>query len=926
MKEPNAMNDLALQFLSKLLVASAFLAATAAFFDLVFKTIRLPTWIHTTGWTSVLLQGVLLFQFPFAIPVDRIRSERQGVNDAVDPAGPSVVMTEIEANVTSYPSVARKPISHSAQALGVSGTTTWDWFSNNWPILVSAVWGTGVLILIGRRCVDYSRFVRLANCELCEKEDWNDEWKELLSSCKVSSDIPLMLSKNLGPALCRLPEGFRLVVPIDVWQRLSSSDRKSVLRHELAHFLRGDLIKFIAADFLAVLHWFNPMARHAVNRFEDALEWACDDYVSSHGRAHAANFAKVLVTIAETSQQANAWTSAIHGGRLKKRIQRLLAWESPPRSRFASALVIGLLFLCLSLHVFRIELVAQDSVGDASNSKVATSADVRDLFGKVKRAQEAIRNLSVKDVGEITRSRMQEEVAESVKRINAEPILRDSTTYIEYWTIDSSGRGWNRSEGESVLVSTNGETLNRPFHREHAFDGKNQTSLTRKEKLDGTFETVGAINTNGLTRTGLSPFECTVHLLAGVMNSIPNSVDFIWSVDRRTENGVACDVLTVEAGSGKQEFSLDSKRGYALISSRWYVRNDELADGKPRATDTGDDPTWVLYRTLATYDHQKVGDNVWLPNSAKTALINAKGEISEQTSHTFADWSLNDDIPDSRFRIDFPGGVKVHGMRKYLKAKRPASKNFFVTAVTTDFEKRTLGVDNIVAYSSIDGMSFIDLNTGEISTDQFDFRSFRNALGNVRKECGAGVLYLSIDFGVADTVGSETGTFVKSALFDMAKRSGFEDVKYSECHSNADSHVWRNLPAARGDAQEKLGNEDVLVFPLQTALDRYLGSADVYIELANEFPQDADRLLTPAAQRILQNAVQSISLPDTATACIRLNMTDEGKTADAVYDLPSLQKDSQFLNSAADFVKNLGFHNVKIHVQVGFRLFEWEYE
>ena len=93
----------------------------------------------------------------------------------------------------------------------------------------------------------------------------------------VRRPIPLRVTDQLGPMLCRLPAGYRLIVPAWLWQRLDPSERQAILRHELAHFTRGDLWKSLAIRALALPHWFNPFAWWAVRTFDECGEWACDD-------------------------------------------------------------------------------------------------------------------------------------------------------------------------------------------------------------------------------------------------------------------------------------------------------------------------------------------------------------------------------------------------------------------------------------------------------------------------------------------------------------------------------------------------------------------------------------------------------------------------------------------------------------------------
>jgi hypothetical protein len=69
---------------------------------------------------------------------------------------------------------------------------------------------------------------------------------------------------------------------------------------------------------------------------------------------------------------------------------------------------------------------------------------------------------------------------------------------------------------------------------------------------------------------------------------------------------------------------------------------------------------------------------------------------------------------------------KESGASKAEKA--PGTIGFFVSPVNTEFQKWQLQGEDIVAYASIDGTSFIDMDTGTIGTARFNFEALRKSL------------------------------------------------------------------------------------------------------------------------------------------------------------------------------------------------------
>ncbi len=120
----------------------------------------------------------------------------------------------------------------------------------NWPVAILAGWAAGIIILTGASIVSYLRFLQCLHATLSVEEVWVQEWEDLLARHRVRAGVPLLVTANVGPLLCLVPRGYRLIVPAGLWQRLAPEGRLSVLRHELAHLVRRDLLKSILVRLL----------------------------------------------------------------------------------------------------------------------------------------------------------------------------------------------------------------------------------------------------------------------------------------------------------------------------------------------------------------------------------------------------------------------------------------------------------------------------------------------------------------------------------------------------------------------------------------------------------------------------------------------------------------------------------------------------
>lgn len=227
---------------------------------------------------------------------------------------------------------------------------------DRWPVALLALWAAGLLVLPAIWLVGYVRFVR--SLRICRQpvDAWQSQWSELIGSAPLGRRIPLCVSDDVGPMLCRLPRGYVLVVPEPLWRELSDEGRRAILRHELAHYLRGDVWKSLAVRLLALPHWFNPLSWWAVRRFDEAAEWACDAAASADTRS--TEYAKTLVRLGELSTADLRYGSAARGRTLAARVRRVLARDPQRDSRMKQSLLLALVLSICLLSLVQVRLIA----------------------------------------------------------------------------------------------------------------------------------------------------------------------------------------------------------------------------------------------------------------------------------------------------------------------------------------------------------------------------------------------------------------------------------------------------------------------------------------------------------------------------------------------------------------------------------------
>ncbi|MGD9721605.1 MAG: M56 family metallopeptidase [Pirellulales bacterium] len=411
------MSDDAVWLLSGLLRTTVLLTAAALAALALLRWAR-PAWTaaHRTAWLLVLLVGWTFWQWPVAVPWHDpplaepvLRPEAAAapsvvaVPDDVErvafPVSVATAPAETEflelkpANVAGAPPEAPQFVELKAvefapdapartaslpSTSAAEGTPAFDWAA--WAVALVALWLAGIVCIAAAWCWGYARFVRLLNARRAADEDWQREWQAVAAGAGLRPSIPLSLSDRFGPMLCRLPRGYELIVPAGLWRSLDGAGRRAILRHELAHYQRGDVWKSLGARFLALPHWFNPLAWLAVRRFEEAAEWACDRAATAD--VPATEYAKVLLSLGQLPPSFG-YGSAARGRPLAARVRRVLAGEQPQDSALKKALLLAAAACLVGISIVQVRLVAREPApaADAKNAepKVADPADTIEL-------------------------------------------------------------------------------------------------------------------------------------------------------------------------------------------------------------------------------------------------------------------------------------------------------------------------------------------------------------------------------------------------------------------------------------------------------------------------------------------------------------------------------------------------------------------
>lgn len=255
-----------------------------------------PTWQYVL-WVGVLLIMVVPVSVKMPAFVQPIL-EKQTVQ--------TVSQTTAEPTVTEQPAPVDTTEAPVGEILPFTEETALP-FIHWWDVL-AVIWVLGALGSLGYRLTGYFRFGRYIRRtgETMEL----DGVPKGLQVCKTSAAVSPMVMGMIRPVLI-LPE-----------TALTETRLPYVLRHELVHYRRGDIVWRWLAVLATSIHWFNPVVYVAAAQMQEACEISCDwCVVRSMEQAKRDDYMRVILELlAEAMAQKQILTTQMASE--KKQLQR----------------------------------------------------------------------------------------------------------------------------------------------------------------------------------------------------------------------------------------------------------------------------------------------------------------------------------------------------------------------------------------------------------------------------------------------------------------------------------------------------------------------------------------------------------------------------------------------------------------------------
>lgn len=382
------MNQFAIE-LPALLTASLTLALSAAVAWLALAWLR-PAGhrIYRLVWLAVLINGIMLARIPIDLPVLDAESSSnmagifgepvvvketfdspQGVESAPEISSSTQRSTQLETG--QWP-VTSQTVSPGVVPAHRHSLNLFSWLG--W------IWMFGFVVAVSYLSFNYIRFLIQVLSAREAPPDWTRQCRQLCEVTGLRRPVSLIVHERLGPALILTPIGYRLIVPQRLWSQMSGGQRAAVLRHEIEHYRRGDILTSLFAFVVASIHWFNPFAWMAVCKLNLAAEWACDSAAAST-RTERSHFARALLSICTANTNDLVGVHGIGSSDLKLRIQRILG-QSTTNTRWGGAALTTLAMIIVLSGWINLRLITASSL--AATNHVATIRDEAELESNIK--------------------------------------------------------------------------------------------------------------------------------------------------------------------------------------------------------------------------------------------------------------------------------------------------------------------------------------------------------------------------------------------------------------------------------------------------------------------------------------------------------------------------------------------------------------
>ncbi len=259
--------------------------------------------------------------------------------------------------------------------------------------LIAALWAGGAMVVIGFAIAQSNQLRQILVAGEPASDGLSSRVADLCRRLRLRRAPPtVVVDDRVPPMLWAFLGSVRLILPIELLDRLDENETDTLLAHELAHLSRRDhWVRHLEFAALAIF-WWNPVAWWATKRVRRAQELCCDQRVAELLPNHRRAYADCLVETAgflsgrrlPLGSPARAMADLTQ---MKGRIHMIMS--SPPSRRLSLTTKIAAAILLVAAVAITPMLTAQPEEPDFSGESVSLSLedaslnDVISTFAKI---------------------------------------------------------------------------------------------------------------------------------------------------------------------------------------------------------------------------------------------------------------------------------------------------------------------------------------------------------------------------------------------------------------------------------------------------------------------------------------------------------------------------------------------------------------
>ena len=319
---------------------------------------KMPSTVYYYAWLLVLLRFAL--PLPGLVPTLAERADQHVPVTAVysemndQEIVHASVQKDIQADSVSEQYNVAKSVpaeSHDVvnaaetKEMTVTGTAPKASFSIDWksPKLWLSVWVVGAVMSMAITVFSYLKFSAGLKRNLMEPDSFTKSVYDSIPGRKPA----LYFSDSIRPPMMLGIFKPKIVLPK---REYNAELLKNILRHELTHYRRFDMLyKWLSAAILS-LHWFNPISWLVRKELNRACEMSCDEMLlRSMNKEQKQSYGNTLLMMAASTGLPSAvvaTTFATEKRNLKERLNQIMNYKKSRTRLIAAGLAVALLTGC----------------------------------------------------------------------------------------------------------------------------------------------------------------------------------------------------------------------------------------------------------------------------------------------------------------------------------------------------------------------------------------------------------------------------------------------------------------------------------------------------------------------------------------------------------------------------------------------------